>query len=62
MGCRVLADDYLAQAQRDIESAIKCLNEIVVGQCDGHDSFSKTYRRTMRDSYTLLICIKDDLA
>lgn len=58
---RTTADEKLHSAKEHIKDAIKCLSEIVVDECYGHDEYDESWKREFYDSLKDLISIKKRL-
>lgn len=61
MGVRTTADENLDTARAHINSAIKCLSDIVIDECYGHDEFNSEFRMTMGGSLHELLKLREKL-
>jgi len=61
MGVTTTADECRNEAANHIKEAIRCLSEIVINQCHGHDDWNAEYQGNMKRSLLELIDIRDRL-
>ncbi len=61
MSVTTTADERLDDAKRGIREAVLSLNEILVGECWGHDQWNEEYRAKMREAYAALLRLRDQL-
>ncbi len=61
MSVRTTADEQLDSVKGHVKSAIDALNEIVVGECWGHDDLTPEYRLTLRQTMFDLMGTRDKL-
>jgi len=58
---RTTADEKLEQAKHHVLEAIKALQEIVVGECDGHDDYRQDYEESIHWAHQQLLEIRKRL-
>lgn len=61
MGVRTLADEKLDETRENINSAIKSLSDIVIGECSGHDDYTTEFRMVLGDSLHDLLKLREKL-
>lgn len=61
MGIRTAADEKLESAKNHIKEAISDLQEIVISECWGHDSYNEDYEYEIEKSFHELIRLKKNL-
>ena len=61
MGVSTTADEKRDEALEHVRQAIRCLSEIVIEQCYGHDDWGAEYRGTLQRTLLELLEIRDRL-
>jgi hypothetical protein len=61
MSVQTTADDRRDEAVNHVKEAIRCLSDIVVDQCHGHDDWTPEYQGNLKRSLLELIEIRDRL-
>lgn len=56
------ADNKITEAKSNIDTAIKCLSEIVVDKIHGSDEFRDDYLKKLKSSMFSLIDIRETLS
>ena len=62
MGVRTTADEKLDEARDSADQALKALNEIVVGECWGHDEWNDEFTQQIHEAHSMLIQIRGKLS
>jgi len=61
MSASTTADECIAWAKDDIDSAIRRLSEVVIEKCWGHDEVIETYSETLQEVMFDLIRLRKRL-
>jgi hypothetical protein len=61
MGVITRADECLDEAREHIRKAIKCLSEIVVDECWGHDEFRPEFSAAIETAFVQLTAVRTHL-
>lgn len=62
MGYQSTADKHLDKAREDIREAIRCLSEILINECEGHDDFRDDFVPKMHEAFDALMVARRALS
>ena len=60
MSVRTTADEKVDEARSHVGDAVKCLSEIVIDKCWGHDDFNEEFRKKVKSVFLQLLELQEE--